>query len=101
VSSPPDFGGATENPPPGKLDEAIALYKSAESEWKQKKGFVRACLLTDGTSGRGSYRSMIVRRVRGWSGDAYPSIHHDDGSGQLGRGTRGNGLTAGLHPVDR
>ena len=37
----------------GKLDDAIALYKSIESEWKQQTGFVRAHLLADRNTGKG------------------------------------------------
>lgn len=37
----------------GKLDDAIVLYKSIESEWKQQNGFVRAHLLVDRDTGKG------------------------------------------------
>ena len=38
---------------PGKMDDAINLYKSVESEWKQKKGFVAARLIADRSTGKG------------------------------------------------
>jgi len=37
---------------PGKIDEAINSYKSVESEWKQKKGFVSAHLGVDRNTGK-------------------------------------------------
>ena len=38
---------------PGKIDEATNLYKSIESEWKQKKGFAGAHLALDRNTGKG------------------------------------------------
>ena len=37
----------------GKIDEAINLYKSVESEWKQRRGFVSAHLGINRKSGEG------------------------------------------------
>ena len=38
---------------PGKIDQAISLYESIESEWKQKKGFLSAHLIVDRNTGKG------------------------------------------------
>lgn len=57
----------------GKIDDAINLYKSVESEWKQQKGFLSAHLMVDRETGKAvsasvwdSLEALEATEASGW-----------------------------------